>query len=97
MWVDKNDNQGSAWPWKANDKRGHMVAGMMVGSWGALMAEHLGWKHPWLWGLLMASVAGVAKEVYDLKRGSGRAEIADALWTGIGGGAGAYITIKVRF
>jgi hypothetical protein len=53
------------------------------------------------------ALVGIVKEVCDHQRwgfaplnqkgGSGTAEIMDAVWTGVGGAAGAYLTIKVKF
>lgn len=96
VWYDRYDHQGSPWLWGSSDKRGHFAMGALAGSWVALWAEHQGLRWPWLWGAVAGAFVGVAKEVYDYKRGSGTAEIADAMWTGIGGAAGALV-VKIRF
>lgn len=46
-------------------------------------------------GFGAATLAGVAKEVYDKKSGKGVPDSKDALWTSIGGGVG--MTIRFTF
>lgn len=97
VWYDKFDHEGK-WHLGASDKRLHFVAGAIAGSWAALLAEHWGAKHPYLWGLLTGIAVGYLKEVYDMRRGSGTGEIADILATGSGGALGACIVlVKVRW
>lgn len=95
VWHDPQDGIGSP-GLNAKDKRQHLCAGILAGSWGALLAEHWGSTHPWIWGLVTGLAIGYLKEVYDLRKGSGTAEHADALWTATGGAIGAVI-VKVRW
>jgi hypothetical protein len=95
VWHDSQDGKGSP-GLNAMDKRQHFAAGLLTGSWVHLAAEHYGLKHPWLWGLITGCVVGYLKEVYDLRRGSGTAEVADALWVGAGGGVSVTI-LSIRW
>lgn len=104
VWYDRHDTQGSPWL-DAMDKRKHFAAGAIIGASVKLMAEAAGLKHPFWWGFAAAVAAGIVKEMVDYKRwpygftpgrGSGTAEIMDAVWTGAGGAAGAYV-MQVKF
>lgn len=77
------------------DKRSHFIVGAYLGAFGTAIAHQQGAKHPWVYGLLLATAAGIAKECYDRRRG-GKAEIADGLNTAIGG-ACAGLTIQYSF
>jgi uncharacterized protein YfiM (DUF2279 family) len=95
-WVpyDKQDTDGK-WHLGARDKRGHFLAGALAGSWAYMYAEKHGWRHPEWWGIAASFIAGYLKELYDLRYGSGTAERADVLWTGLGGFTGiALVKIK---
>jgi hypothetical protein len=101
-WVfyDKQDGADAAWHLGARDKQLHFVCGAIAGSWAALLAEHWGAtpKQAFWWGVLTSVCVGYLKEFYDLKKGSGTAEHADAMWVGIGGGIGASIVfVKIRW
>lgn len=85
VWVDNQDHQGKWDIFRANDKRGHFVEGGLAASWVYLYADRQGWKHPEWWGIAAGWIIGYIKEIYDLKRGSGTAERADVLATGLGG------------
>ena len=90
-WVlyDKQDTTGK-WHLGALDKRQHCAVGFVAGAWITSVAKSKGCKHPKLIGFLSVLAIGYAKELYDVKRGSGTAEHADALWTAAGGLAGSY-------
>jgi len=93
VWVDSQDKEGK-WHLGAQDKRGHFIAGMIVGSWTHLYWEKQGWKYPRLAAFIASLLVGYAKEWHDLRNGSGTAEHADALMTTMGGVCGAEL---VRF
>ena len=82
-------------PFASSDKRLHFVAGAVAGAWGTAIAHRLKLKNPWIYGLLSAAALGYAKEVYDRRHG-GKAEVADALNTAVGG-ACAGITLQVSY
>jgi len=90
VWCDKQDTDGK-WHLGSKDKRQHFIAGAIVGGSVVMYAEHNGWKHPRLWGIVAAFAIGYAKEIHDMRKGSGTAERADVLWTGLGGVVGTEI------
>jgi hypothetical protein len=99
VWYDVQDHEGK-WHLGAFDKRGHAIAGIAIGSWAALLAEHWGAtpRQAFWWGVVASICGGYLKEWYDLKKGSGTAEHADAMWVGIGGGIGASIVfVQIRW
>lgn len=84
VWVD-NQDKGGKWHLGGLDKRQHFAAGALTAGVTWFVLESLEVEHPERWAVLMAFVVGYLKEIYDLKRGSGTAERADALMTGLGG------------
>lgn len=95
-WVfyDKQDKEG-LWHLGALDKRQHAAVGFVIGAGVAAVLQAAEVKHPRLWAFLAALLVGYAKEVYDLRKGSGTAEVADAFWTAAGGAGGAtLVTIR---
>ena len=91
-WVfyDKQDKEG-LWHLGAIDKRQHAAVGFLIGAGTAAVLQAAEVKHPRLWGFLVALLVGYAKEVYDLRKGAGTAEVADVFWTGMGGAGGATL------
>ena len=64
------------------DKMLHFIAGAVIAALTAVVGHALGWP---VWtALAAATVAGVAKELWDAT-GRGQVEAADALWTVAGG------------
>lgn len=82
-------------PLVSGDKTAHFVAGALIGAWGTTIAHEAKLKNPWIYGLISAAAIGYAKECYDRRHG-GKAEVADALNTAVGG-ACAGITIQVSY
>lgn len=51
----------------AKDKQLHLIAGGFVGLVFSVAAYMVGIQHPAIYGIFMASVAGLGKEYYDSK------------------------------
>ena len=77
----------------APDKAKHFVAGAVISLVTGETAGALKLPHPRLWAFGAAVLAGVAKEVYDRRRG-GRFDPNDLAATALGG---AVVTFTVRF
>lgn len=80
-------------PFASVDKRQHFIAGIAIGAWTTAMAHCAGLKRPWIYGALAATLVGFLKEVHD-RRVGGKAEVADAVNTAIGGLSVSYV---IRF
>lgn len=73
------------------DKFGHLIVGALIAGFGAAFAFLTGLSMP-LVALIGSVAAGVAKEAYDYISGKGTPEVADFVFTMIGG---LLVTIAV--
>lgn len=76
------------------DKQLHIAAGMVIGGTVTLIAEKQGSKHPELWGIGAAVLAGALKEAYDRKRPHNCWDGRDLSATAAGG---IVISYTIRF
>lgn len=76
------------------DKQLHIAAGVVIGGTVTLIAEKQGSKHPELWGIGAAVLAGALKEAYDRKRPHNRWDGRDLSATAAGG---IVVSYTVRF
>lgn len=80
----------------AQDKQLHLGVGFIISGGSTLIAKQLNWKHPMLIGLSIGTLAGIAKECYDLT-GRGNPNVADALYTSAGSLIGSSVfSIKIN-
>jgi hypothetical protein len=76
----------SPWPWTAEDKEKHFLAGMAVGGAMVLYLLTCPELNGWVWVVVAAAIVGVIKEIVDVAAGK-TAEVADCLNTVAGGAA----------
>ena len=72
------------------DKLLHFGFGYMIGSSATVVADVLGSKQPFVWGIVTSSLASVGKEYYDHRTG-GTTESMDMVGTVLGGITGSVI------
>jgi len=75
------------------DKLLHFGFGYMIGSSATVVADALGSKQPFVWGIVTSSLASVGKEYYDHRTG-GTTESMDMVSTVLGGITGS-VTIPI--
>lgn len=76
------------------DKVKHVVAGAIIGGTVTWIAKENGSRHPELWGIGAAVLAGALKEAYDRKRPHNRWDGRDLSATAAGG---IVISYTIRF
>lgn len=73
----------------AKDKEDHMFMGMYISIAVLILAiivsTYITLPFWGLYGIIAASAAGIAKEVYDKVTGKGTPEVLDFVWTAVGG------------
>lgn len=78
----------------AKDKQLHLAAGALIGGTVTLIAEKQGSRHPELWGIGAALLAGALKEAADRRQAGNRWDGRDLAHTAAGG---IVISYTVRF
>ena len=78
----------------AKDKQLHIAAGMLIGGTVTLIAEKQGSRHPELWGIGAAVLAGALKEAADRRKQGNRWDGRDLSATAAGG---IVISYTIRF
>ena len=76
------------------DKQLHIAAGMVIGGTVTLIAEKQGSKHPELWGIGAALLAGALKEAADRRHQGNRWDGRDITATAAGG---IVVSYTIRF
>jgi len=77
------------------DKLLHFGFGYIVGSSTTVIADVLGSKHPFMWGILTSTIVGIGKEYYG-HRTRGNVESMDIYSTALGGIVGTVtVTIPI--
>jgi hypothetical protein len=75
------------------DKLLHFGFGYMIGSSATIVADALGSKQPFVWGIVTSSLVGIGKEYYDHRTG-GNVESMDIVSSVLGGVTGS-ITVTI--
>lgn len=78
----------------AKDKQLHLAAGALIGGTVTLIAEKQGSKHPELWGIGAALLAGALKEAADRRHAGNRWDGRDFAYTA---GAGIVVSFSFKF
>ena len=78
----------------AKDKQLHLAAGALIGGTVTLIAEKQGSRHPELWGIGAALLAGALKEAADRRKEGNRWDGRDLSATAAGG---IVISYTIRF
>lgn len=78
----------------AKDKQLHLAAGALIGGTVTFIAEKNGSKHPELWGIGAALLAGALKEAADRRHAGNRWDGRDLAHTA---GAGIVVSYSFKF
>jgi len=78
----------------AKDKQLHLAAGALIGGTVTLIAEKQGSKHPEIWGIGAALLAGALKEAADRRHQGNRWDGRDIAHTAAGG---IVVSYTIRF
>lgn len=93
LYADKGIRFADAGTAFKGDKQLHFIMGFAIGNVGYAIALERGWKHPHLYGVGLALLAGIVKEKMDYNKG-GHADFMDCAYTAAGGSMQTLYTIR---